>query len=722
MGVCASSQPDAVPAEPEFGPATIPAAVAAALPAVEAPATAPATDSAAPAVAVQQGTAEAAAPPPPADYAAISLSGSTLSIGGTTMDVSELWTGIKSATMLSQITSLNGGKSTGLPAAAIDAVAAIVEAQAVFVIEIASGNGAALSRVLRAAAAKLQKPPHVIFVATTEATPAACRGGNAGAYASMFTVNAVLYQIEDSEARFTFVESSWALKAGVAATVSAVMAAIGDDAPKCTFYSHTASAFKAGFYEDWGKQWSTRAGVHWYMGNGWEEGEFYEACDHVEKYFVAGDNVAEIAQGVAAAVTDDTAVALLPSCANKSASTILVVYNDASKAIADTFTGTTGGAVVKMVHADAIPYDDKPAGKGFELKKMTFAELVAVNEAYGTGFGCDICGGFVKEEEGFVVYKAMGDGVPCCDMCSACFATREEREGKFEKVQASSDNPLLSFNSNTDSVVFCIDVAKKYDVHHVRNAMSTIRESAPDATITAVLSSWEKTNMNTTECTDPVQWWSSYLSIHQLIENCDTCVAVNSSQSEAFATFMNETFLNPSKFDAKGWGFHTISFPRLHFFEFIAGDDAIAARIAGDGVKCVNAACFGVSVATVESIECSKFGCIPTCFAAAGSGSFVLAQSSAFADGLKAFAGFSFTDGDKAAMAELRAKQDEDWNYTVQDSDFQDPRYSGSQAMAASGLNMEECTEAEANVNDIVSEYQQYLGYGEDESMDEDEE
>ena len=109
MGVCASSQPDAVPAEPEFGPATIPAAVAAALPAVEAPATAPATDSAAPAVAVQQGTAEAAAPPPPADYAAISLSGSTLSIGGTTMDVSELWTGIKSATMLSQITSLNGG-------------------------------------------------------------------------------------------------------------------------------------------------------------------------------------------------------------------------------------------------------------------------------------------------------------------------------------------------------------------------------------------------------------------------------------------------------------------------------------------------------------------------------------------------------------------------------------------------------------------------------------
>lgn len=187
----------------------------------------------------------------------------------------------------------------------------------VFVVELCSVYGTAMAKLVRDVAARLGGggDMHVIYVCTTSTTPESMKGGANGAYQSVLNFN-VCHKAIDHIGNFTLVDTSNWYGMGANA-VKSVMSA----GPCGGSYVYNAGVdnFRS-LIRSFDKSYSKRARVHWYVGEGMEEGEFSEAREAFETMIdnwrlqeVYGDN--------------STATTLLPDWPGQQYEHVYLIYD-----------------------------------------------------------------------------------------------------------------------------------------------------------------------------------------------------------------------------------------------------------------------------------------------------------------------------------------------------------------------------------------------------------
>ena len=154
----------------------------------------------------------------------------------------------------------------------------------VAVVESATVNGMSMCHLLRLIVAKTDKNcVHVLFVCASEDSGVAYKGGSNGGYHSVLTFqNAyccdVISGTDGAGIDMTLVDTAqfFAMKADAVKTVMAGIANLKGD-EMCTSFDKPISAFENGFIKQFDDRFCKRAGVHWFVGEGMEEGEFEEA-------------------------------------------------------------------------------------------------------------------------------------------------------------------------------------------------------------------------------------------------------------------------------------------------------------------------------------------------------------------------------------------------------------------------------------------------------------
>ena len=131
--------------------------------------------------------------------------------------------------------------------------------------------------------------PHVLFVCASEDSGVAYKGGSNGGYHSVLTFqNAyccdVISGTDGAGINMTLVDTAqfFAMKGDAVKTVMGGIANHKGE-EKCTSFDKPISSFENGFIKQFDDRFCKRAGVHWFIGEGMEEGEFEEARKLTDK-------------------------------------------------------------------------------------------------------------------------------------------------------------------------------------------------------------------------------------------------------------------------------------------------------------------------------------------------------------------------------------------------------------------------------------------------------
>jgi hypothetical protein len=172
---------------------------------------------------------------------------------------------------------------------AVDGIVAEAgEKMIAFVVDLVSINGCRMMPFMKQLTDKRQGSPaidRVIYVAPGADTPAPMVGGSCGGYNAMLTLCGCINA--SCKGAFTLVEScNWA---GLGAKGPAeVIKACSTPDGKYFFNCTLDSIWTNGMAKRFDSRYCTRAGVHWYVGQGMEEGAFSEAREDMQALLAEG--------------------------------------------------------------------------------------------------------------------------------------------------------------------------------------------------------------------------------------------------------------------------------------------------------------------------------------------------------------------------------------------------------------------------------------------------
>jgi hypothetical protein len=163
----------------------------------------------------------------------------------------------------------------------------------VAIVESPTVNGMSMCHLLKALIGKLparagtegeeaaDNQVHILFVCATEDTHPGYKAGSNGGYHSVLTLGNALACSAD----VTLVDTAQYFGMKTLAAKTVVDAVLQLESPsKLSTFDKPMASFEGGFVKQFDDRYCKRAGVHWFCGEGMEEGEFSESREMVDTF------------------------------------------------------------------------------------------------------------------------------------------------------------------------------------------------------------------------------------------------------------------------------------------------------------------------------------------------------------------------------------------------------------------------------------------------------